>query len=321
MPEACKLLLETIENVRIANCIAPHEHHLRQIACLQQVGSLLGDVDGVLEHLELRAIANGLFYIELWFKLYHGDVVVLLVLKRYRLVEGESAKLVEQHAREHQAIVNLGECHLGLVHLHIYTESVATGSYALFYHLVDIAIELLNQLEIALGQLLLVVERYHLPVSLIYLIKRGMTTHICRILSQLLANFSYPVERHNATTHKQWLSKHNGTSKDVTGISTESIYNLLSFLIERTCCLGQRLTNHLLSLGLHLSNERTKTLLHAGSETGAKTTKSSLLNIAKNRQFFTGILVSTYRTHVRQILGAGRLTKVSGHILFKFGNA
>ena len=242
MPETCELLLEAVKYIRVAYCISTHQCYLRQIASLQYICGLLGDIYDILQHLELWTVSHSSLNIECWTNLHHWDVLLLLVSKHHWLAKRQTAKLVEQHARKNQSVVNLAEGHLGLVNLHVNAQSVATCSNALVYHLMNIAVELLYQLQIALSQLLLVVERYHLPVGLVNLIESGMTTGIHLVLSHLGVDISNLVKRHNATTHKHWLGNNDGACKDIAGISAEGINDALSLAIKHANSLAKHLS-------------------------------------------------------------------------------
>ena len=97
MPEARELLLETIQHVRIANSVATHERYLWQITSLEHVGGLLAQINGILQHLQLRAMCHSILHIQLWGELYYCNIIGLLVLKNHRLIQGQSAQLIEQH--------------------------------------------------------------------------------------------------------------------------------------------------------------------------------------------------------------------------------
>ena len=242
--------------------------------------------------------------------------------------------MVEQHARKYQSVVDLSKSHLGLVHLYVYAQSVATCSHALVDHLVHIAIKLLDQFEIALGQLFLVVERNHLPVGLVDLIECGLTTNIGGIPCHLGVDICHLVGCDNCTTHKHRLRHHDSTSKHVAGIGIERIYYLLSHSIQRIGYITKALSSHLVDNGPRESHRLQrlksdwgqlrhcllKTLLHLGADGCSQLWECGLLVVAKQTDRFAGVLICTYSTHVGQILGAGRLANILGHILFKFGN-
>ena len=270
----------------------------------------------------------------MWCEFYHSDILALLVDKCYGLVEWQSAQLVEQHARQHQSVVDLSQSHLGLVHLYVDTQSVATCSHAFVDHLVHIAIKLLDQLQIALCQLFLVVERNHLPVGLVYLIKCGLTTNIGGVLCHLGIDIGHLVGSDDSATHKHRLRHHDGTCKHVAGIGVERIYNFLSHSVQCISNITKALSCHLIDGSARKSHrfqrlkcERgqlrqclLKTLLHLGANSCSQLWECALLVVAKQTDRFAGVLIRTYSTHVGQILGAGRLANILGHILFKFGN-
>ena len=158
MPETTELILKAIEETGIAHSVTTRQEHLGQIACTEHVRRLFRQVYGILQHLQFRTVCHGLINVELRGQLHDSNLISLLVLKRHGLVQGQSAELVQQHAREHQSIVDLHQCHLGLVDLHVDTQTVALRSHALFDHLMYIAAEFLNKIPITLSQFLLMIE-------------------------------------------------------------------------------------------------------------------------------------------------------------------
>ena len=63
IPETGKLLLKAIERVGIAHSIATCQQHFRQVTGLQQIRSLMRQVDGVLQHLQLGTVMLCQFHI------------------------------------------------------------------------------------------------------------------------------------------------------------------------------------------------------------------------------------------------------------------
>ena len=113
--------------------------------------------------------------------LYRFEVVGFFLCQHNLLVDRNAAELTEQHLRKGQSVAHLEHGHLGLVHLHADTQAVRTGGYAFLDHLLDIAIQLLHQVEIALCQLLLMAQGNHLPIGLVDMIKGGLALGLSRI--------------------------------------------------------------------------------------------------------------------------------------------
>ena len=163
-------------------------------------------------------------------------------------------------------------------------------------------------------------ERYHLPVGLIDLIQRSLATGIQRVLGHLGGDVGHLIQSHDGTTHKHGLRNHNRTSKDVTGIGTEGIYDVLPPLVQTFSNLGHILRHLHLGSRRQRGYQRAQCALQGTTNRSTKTTQGSLLTIVKNRYLLARKLIGTYSTHVGQVLGARRLTSILGHILFKFGN-
>ena len=158
IPYASKLTLETIIEVGIAKGITTHQRYLWQIASLEHIGGLLVQINHILQDAQLWARLHSLLYIGLWSSGNGLQFFFLFVNQHHLLINGQSAELAEQHARECQSVVDLHQRHLSLVDLHANAQSFRTGSNTLANHLLHIAIQLLNQVEIALSELLLMAQ-------------------------------------------------------------------------------------------------------------------------------------------------------------------
>jgi hypothetical protein len=156
IPETGKLLLEAVECVGIAYGIAARQEYLRQIARLQQVGGLMGQIDGILQHLQFRTVLCRKSDVggSQPFTVFN-ELFPVFVSQFHLFVDGQSAKLAEQHLRQYQTVGNLHECHLSLVDLHADVQPVAPGGYTLIQHFLHIVVQFLHQLHKTLCQLLL----------------------------------------------------------------------------------------------------------------------------------------------------------------------
>ena len=341
MPIAGEFLLEAIEQAGVRQGIATRECQLRHIACTEHISGLLGKIDRILQHFQFGTVLYSPLHIELGRQFHRRDGLCHFVCQSNGLIEGQSATLVEQHARQHETVVHLRERHFSLVHLHVYTQAVASGSHALFYHLVDIGVEFLHQLEITLGEFFLMAEGYHLPVSLIDAVDGGLPTGVLRVLGEFFVDGGHLVERKDTAAHEDRLREHDGARKEVAGIRVEGVYDLLSQGVERGfhalhAALHARLqaTHHLLHLGsrhthfhesgtnlLHRSLYASHLRLHASHHARADLRQEPLLLVAQQGDRAAGMFVGSHGTHVRQELRARRFPEVGSHVLLQLRDA
>ena len=92
----------------------------------------------------------------------------------------------------------------------------------------------LDQIQVGLGQALLVSQRNHLPVDVVDLVERGLTAGLEGIGSQFLFNIGNAVQRRDGSTHIEGLSQHDGTGKSIMVISLESIIQRFSQMVDRS---------------------------------------------------------------------------------------
>ena len=170
VPCAHKLLLETVVHAGVRSREATYQRHLRQVASLQDVGGLPTHIDDILQHLQLRTVLSSQRHTGLGQSLHSVQIVTLLVSQRHLFVDGQAAQLAKQHLRQHQSVVHLDQRHLGLVHLNGNAQSLRTGSHTLGNHLLHVLVQLLHQFQVGLSQFLLMAQRHHLPVGLVYII-------------------------------------------------------------------------------------------------------------------------------------------------------
>ena len=78
--------------------------------------------------------------------------------------------MAEKHAGQHQAVLDLGNLHIGLVNLDIYFQAIGLGGHTLLNHLVNVVAQLLNQVAVAVGELLLLAQGHYHPVGLVYVV-------------------------------------------------------------------------------------------------------------------------------------------------------
>ena len=157
--------------------------------------------------------------------------------------------LTKQHLREHQSVVHLPECHLGLVHSHADAQSVALGGHALFYQSLHVALQFLHQFHVALSQSFLMTERYHLPVTLVDGEQGALALGFQGVGSHAHLDVGHLVGSHNGTTHEYGLCHHHGTGKHVSRVGTQGVYKSLTSGVEHTGKLRHLLTYPHLGIG------------------------------------------------------------------------
>ena len=252
MPESGKLLLEAVEHVGVGDGIAARQRHLWQVAGFQQIGGLLAQVDGILQQAQFGTEGLCLFHFGFRCQADDGNVLGILVGQRHLLVDRQSDGLAEEHLRQHHAVVDARQRHLGLVHLHVDGQTVATCGHALVNHLVDVVVELLHQVEIGLGQSLLMFQRADLPVGLLRLVECALLADVGGVLLHLLVDVGHVVQRYEGTTHEDGLRQEDGASPDVAGVGAEGVDNLLSLLVQPRAQLLHTLSHLLLQFAGHL---------------------------------------------------------------------
>ena len=119
---------------------------------------MLTHIHHVLEHLQLRTVLEGLLDIHLRSNLDGTQIGGLFISQHHLLADREPTELAEQHLGKNESVVYLDDCHLGFVHLHADAQTLGTGSHPFLDHFLNITIQLLHQVQIALSQLLLMAQ-------------------------------------------------------------------------------------------------------------------------------------------------------------------
>ena len=97
-------------------------------------------------------------------------------------------------------------------------------------------VKFLDQIQIGLGQTLLVTQRYYLPVHVVDVVERGLTAGFKGVCGQFLLNVGNAVQRLDGTTHVEGLGQRDGTGKGIVIIILESIIQRMSQVVD--CSLG-----------------------------------------------------------------------------------
>ena len=114
-----------------------------------------------------------------------------------------------------------------------------------------ILVELFHQVAVAGGKFLLLLERNHHPVSLVYAVEGLLGLHVEVVVGDLLPDVGYLVGCGDGTTHIDRLAEHDASCPHIAGIRAEGIYDALAdgiaLLLDGTALLLQEST-YLLSL-------------------------------------------------------------------------
>ena len=110
----------------------------------------------------------------------------------------------------------------------------------------DIAIQLLQEIEIPFSQLLLVLQRDDLPVGFVSGVDSGLLTGVGRVLLHLLVDVGHLIQRNQASTQIDGLHDHHRSCKEVTRVGIEGIHQILTQAIEFGCQVLQPLSRHLM---------------------------------------------------------------------------
>ena len=95
----------------------------------------------------------------------------------------------------------------------------------------DVVVQLLHQVTIAVGQFLLLFERYHCPVDVVDALQRILNHALLLVGSQFLVDFGHSVGCRDGTAHIDGLAKHDRSGEHVPRVSLEGIVDLLANLI------------------------------------------------------------------------------------------
>ena len=327
VPYAGKLAFKPIEDIGVAHHVSAGKCHMGQSGGADEATALAAQFDGVLEHLYLWARSIGCVGCFIGLCYDRGECLHVLVGEGYLPVHGQTAELAEHHLGQRQAVLDLGELHVGLVDLDIDLESVGLGSHALSNHLLHILAELLDQVAIALGQLLLLAQRHHEPVGLVYVVEGGLPTQFEVTGSHLLADVCHLVGCDDGAAHKDGLSHHDCSRPDVLGVGAEGVVDRLAQLVASLSQLWRELVEHAAQLLCQLG--RDDALLnqpryhlgdiaaHGSRGSRSQRPESGLLVAVEQRYLFAEILIAAHGIDFGQILGAHHLAVVSRHILLE----
>ena len=296
-----------------------------QVGSTHKLRSLLAQLHGVLQHLQFRTVLEGHLVARVLAVGRVGQHVLSLVGQRDVAVERQSAELAEQHLRQHNAVFHLSHLHVGFVHFYIYLQARSPRGYAFFDHLVNVVVQLLHQVAIAVGQLLLLLQRNHRPVYLVNVACRSLTDAFQLVGHELLVDVGHTVGCRDGPTHVDGLAQHHRSSEDVPRIGLEGIVDFLAHLVAQLCQWLAHLTHETTQLLGHL--RRDEALLHESHQCcrhvlantrhcrRAQIGEGRLLVFVQERNLAAEELVAAQHVHLWQVFRADSLPGVQGYLL------
>ena len=130
----------------------------------------------------------------------------------------QSAYLGKRHATERKAVFHFEKVYIRLVELHVDAQQIAAGGHSLVEHELHVAVERVEQVDVALGQTVLGVKRHHGPVSGVDGINHVLALVFLKHAVGLLLDFCQTVHSHDFTTHIDGLGERHGAEKHVVDV-------------------------------------------------------------------------------------------------------
>ena len=200
----------------------------------------------------------------------------------------------------------------------------------------DIAIQLLQEIEIPFSQLLLVLQRDHLPVGFVSSVDGGLFARIGRVLLHFLVDVCHLVQRNQASAQIDRLYHHHRSCKEVTRVGIEGIDQILTQAIQLSRHVLQTLSGHLVKrIKIHAQctqhccdmlhglrpGDAAKSCLKVAGRLGSQVAQCRLLVVAEQIHRPAGELIGSQSTHMRQVFCPCRLSDVHRHLLLHLRNA
>ena len=162
-----EFLFKTVVHVGVAEAVRTNQCQIGQHRCPCHVLLLACYVGGKPQGADVGAAVVHLLHIVAahCFGCRHGRGVDILVGQRKTAVDRQAAYLGQSHARQTQTVLHFHQVDLSRVQLHVHAEPVRHGGHTGFHHQVYIVLQSVEQVHIALCELVLGFERHHLPVS------------------------------------------------------------------------------------------------------------------------------------------------------------
>ena len=313
VPHAFELLFEAVEDGRVGRDVVSHQGDGGQVGRPFHVHLLLVYLGGQLQTAHFGTQAVHLFQVDaVGCDGGQGQVFFLFVGQGDGAAQVQSAQLAQQHARQAQSVVHLGHGHFGFVHLYLYRQSVGFGGHSFGYHLLHVAVQLLQQLQVAFGQFFLVGQRHHLPVGLVGAQYDVLHAAVVLLLCQFLGIPGYFVVGAYLSAHVEGLRQGQCSGIHVSGVGAEGIDDGATDAVERggdvgtSQCLQQGHELRILRQFGMLGQQSLYAALHDAAYLCAYRGECSLLRVAQQRQLFLVAHVSAGGRYLWQEVGECR---------------
>ena len=149
-----KLVLETVENVRITHQIRPGHRHVRQQTSSRHLHIRLGHLIADFQQFDFFTIIPNVLHIK---RLLRKKRLHIHFLSNFVIAcQIQSTELIKHHFRECQSVFRFGEAHLRFVEFHTHLRQVALCGHTLGYHRFHVLVQSIQKIAILTGKQLLV---------------------------------------------------------------------------------------------------------------------------------------------------------------------
>ena len=141
-----KLVLKTVVDVGVAHQIGPFHRDIRQQTGSSHLYIRFGHLVTDFQQFNLLTIIPNILHVKClrWKERFHVRIFCNLVITG----QIQSAKLIEHHFRQCQAIFRFGETHLRFVEFHAHLGQVALRGHALCHHRLHVLVQGVQQITV-----------------------------------------------------------------------------------------------------------------------------------------------------------------------------
>ena len=152
------------------------------------------------------------------------DVVDVFVGQKHGGVQRHAAQLGQGHARKHESVVHFGEVDTGGVQFYVYAQLVGPRGHAFLEHEADVAVERVEQADVARGQPLLGFQRHHLPVSGVDGVNHVLGLVVAQSFGEVFCIVRELVHGHDFAAHEHRLRECHRSEKHVVDVIGHGIF-------------------------------------------------------------------------------------------------
>ena len=317
VPHAFELLFKAVEDGRIGSDVVSHQGDGGQVGRAFYVYLLLVYLCRKLQTAYFGAQTVHLLQVDAVGRDGgQGQVFFLFVGQGDGAVQVQSAQLAQQHARQAQSVVYLSHGYFGFVHLYLYRQSVGFGSHSFGYHLLHVAVQLLQQLQVAFGQPFLIGKRHHLPVGLVGAQYDVLHAAVVLLACQLFGISGNLVVGAYLSTHVEGLCQGQCSAIHVAGVGAEGVNERVAQIVERggdvgtSQCLQQCHELRILYQFGVLCQQSLYAALHGAADLCTYRSECAFLCIAQQGEFFLVAHISACCRQLGEVVGECRFLLV-----------